>query len=181
MPRKSRKEEKKNRFSWPWALAFSVRNHHHLFFCRAVPNMKYQKSRHFSSMVSTFFFWFCCFAAKQKKRKKEENKDNSSSFLFHSELSFDAYIRAALVQNCKGHFRMVQSVVVLYARKHWRPLFVIQGAARQGWWWPWRPCPKKGQASGLVAVAWWVLCKERKICKVSGLYSRKLPEKSTHI
>lgn len=79
--------------------------------------MKYQKSRHFSSMVSTFFSDSAVLRL-SKKRKKEENKDNSSSFLFHSELSFDAYIRAALVQNCKGHFRMVQSVVVLYARKH---------------------------------------------------------------
>ena len=61
----------KEQFSWPWALAFSVRNHHHLFFAELFPNMKYQKSRHFSSR-SRHFFWFGCFAAKQKKKGKRK-------------------------------------------------------------------------------------------------------------
>lgn len=61
----------KEQFSWPWALAFSVRNHHHLFFAELFPNMKYQKSRHFSSR-SRHFFWFGCFAAKQKKKKERQ-------------------------------------------------------------------------------------------------------------
>ena len=42
--------------------------------------------------------------------------------------------------------------------------------------------PKKGkQVYCCCRAGWWVLCKERKICKVSGLYSRKLPEKYSYL